>query len=609
MQQESKAIGLAILEKIGYDAKDVADIVNDVDITGTNTPFIPSPFKVAELITGLDVAISALANLISKDRLGHTQKTAINIDHAALSITNHFINNADDERFETLLPKLQAASAADPALVIRGRWANHWNTCFRCSDRWIQLAARITDTPEVNLAAIGFTQPEIAQLLEWCLNADERYLRTVEAKFLEWKAYELEAVLSKLNACCAIVPRSYDEFMQSEHGKLSSTWAPVQLVPQQPSVNGAWQPVPWQTLTNPAKQGLLHGIKIVELTRMVMGPVAGYMSHTMGANVIKVSLPALDEGFYGKRCVFVDLRSKEGRDTIRKLIQEADVFLENNAFGAMDRSGLGPKDVFDMVKDRKKGLIYVRGNAAGFEGPYKTAPGFDHLAQSLCGMMTAHGAYHKFTGSSTEHRPQYIPFQILDNTTGHLLYLGMLDALRARATKGGSYIVQSSLLQGGLLLQSFGQHDAATIERAWSKYEPQASESSFSEIYGAGSFSYSIKFQDKLFREGHPASFNPAFFYKIKNCYWPSIKYPNGGCTMLMGSPVIKMDETPLYYRLGTRPFGYDTVTEFLPMDLVGDMVSLGLDSDGVALYTMDRSKLDGGQHPSHQQSLVASKL
>ena len=175
--------------------------------------------------------------------------------------------------------------------------------CHRCKEGWIQLAGRVTDTPDRALLALGFTEQEIQQLFVWILSDEEEerqhYIQAVANKFRTWKALELEAHFAKTNACCAIVPRTYEEFLSSEHGQLSSKWPPVFVIPQKSSIPGAWEPVEWSTLSNPKKQGLLHGIKIVEMSRMVMAPVAGYNLHTFGANIVKVCLPTLDEGYWG----------------------------------------------------------------------------------------------------------------------------------------------------------------------------------------------------------------------------------------------------------------------------------------------------------------------
>ena len=165
----------------------------------------------------------------------------------------------------------------------------------------------------------------------------------------------------------------------------------------------------------------------------------------------------------------MDLKSKEGKETIRKLIMEADVILENNAPGVMERSGLSPDEIFSMVKNRDRGIIYLRGNSAGHEGPYQNAPGYDQVMQPLSGLCTSHGPYHKYTQPVDPTKPALIPFQILDVAGGHLLFLGLLTALRKRAVSGGSYLVQSSLLQAGLLLQSLGLHSRQLVEENWSK--------------------------------------------------------------------------------------------------------------------------------------------
>ena len=171
-------------------------------------------------------------------------------------------------------------------------------------------------------------------------------------------------------------------------------------------------------------------------------------------------------------------------------------------------------------------------------------------------------------------------------------------------------------------------------ETSWCRYEPEKARPTYLDPYGAGSFAYSAKWQDQLFRQGHPAAFNPKFFYKIEKSLWASTKYPDGGeesglkhpwcnmltilsscsrhnvgCEMLLVKPALEFEETPLYYRIASRPFGYDTVPEFIDLDKVSDLVPLGVDSDGIEKYTIDPTKQDGGRRTQPVYLPPAPKL
>ena len=86
-----------------------------------------------------------------------------------------------------------------------------------------------------------------------------------------------------------------------------------------------------------------------------------------------------------KGLIEVDARSPSGLNLLQNLILEADVVMENNALGAMDRLGLGADDVIKMIAEKRpeKGIIYSRSNAYGFEGPFAPAPGYEHVAVSF----------------------------------------------------------------------------------------------------------------------------------------------------------------------------------------------------------------------------------
>ncbi|TPX35248.1 hypothetical protein SmJEL517_g02252 [Synchytrium microbalum] len=599
LHDESRYIALDILKKLGYNHRDVNDLVSAVEISGTDDkPFLPTPFKVTEYITGLNIAISVIANLISRDRLGFTQDVSINTDQATLTCGNHFINGCDGYGMAGLIARNRATLNLDPVMKLKSRWANQWSSSFKCKDGYIMTSPRLTDTPEIALQALGFSADKVKQLCEWAISDDEEeqinYLDAVERQFETWNVYELEQHLFKSNVGAAVGFRSLEELLQSSHGQLASKWPPIRVTKAE---NEKWAPQPFSPLKR-SKDGLLAGIKILELSRFVFGPVSGGLATAMGANVIRATSAALDETYFGwssnqgKRCVFIDLKSQ--KDILRKLVEEADVIIENNSPGVMERSGLSLDDVLDMVKNRKKGIIYVRGNSAGHEGAYMNIPGYDQIIQPLCGLAVAHGKHHRYEGPVDPNKPSLIPFQILDVSGGHLLFLGMLHALRLRAANGGSYLVQSSLLQAGLLLQSYGTHPAELVEEAWNKYQPEKIRAVFSDPHGAGTYSYTIRFQEQLFR-AHKPSWNPAHFYRIKDSHFTSHDHPNGGAELMLIKPALKFSHSPFFYKVAPRPFGFDSVMEFLDLDDVEDLVQVPND-DEIDTFTVDRRKIDGGR-------------
>ena len=149
--------------------------------------------------------------------------------------------------------------------------------------------------------------------------------------------------------------------------------------------------------------GPLEGYKILDLTQVVSGPFATMLLADQGADVIKVEpvsglgditrLPSFDKGgigaFYmnnnrGKQSISLDLSQDAGREVIKRLIKETDVFVQNFRPGAIDRLGLGYEDLVAINPN----LIYISISGFGPTGPYSGRPVLDPVIQGVCGVIS-----------------------------------------------------------------------------------------------------------------------------------------------------------------------------------------------------------------------------
>jgi hypothetical protein len=207
----------------------------------------------------------------------------------------------------------------------------------------------------------------------------------------------------------------------------------------------------------PRKGGVdrpLAGVRVLDLSRIIAGPVAGRALAQHGADVLMTNGPHLpniaplviDNG-RGKRSALADLRDAAGREVLRGLVADADVFLQAYRPGALAARGFGPEELARV----RPGIVYVSVSAYGHEGPWARRRGFDSLVQSASGIA--------FTERQAAgwNEPKHLPCQALDHATGYLAAFGAMAALARRATEGGSWHVRVSLAQTGRWLQSFGQ--------------------------------------------------------------------------------------------------------------------------------------------------------
>lgn len=207
-----------------------------------------------------------------------------------------------------------------------------------------------------------------------------------------------------------------------------------------------------------SETGLLAGIKVVEFTHMVMGPAAGLVLADLGADVTKVEPVGGDKtrrlrgsgaGYFAmynrnKKSLAIDLKSPEGKEIALKLIDDADVFIENFRPGALDKLGFD----YDSLSERNPKLIYC--SEKGFlDGPYSHRTALDEVAQMMGGL-----AY--MTGPPG--RPLRAGSSVIDVTGGMFGAIAILAALQDRARTGKGRHVSASLYETTVFL--VGQHMA-----------------------------------------------------------------------------------------------------------------------------------------------------
>ncbi|MEU2682803.1 CoA transferase [Streptomyces hygroscopicus] len=186
------------------------------------------------------------------------------------------------------------------------------------------------------------------------------------------------------------------------------------------------------------------GVRVLDLTRVIAGPVATRTLALLGADVLRVDSPRLpedpdahaDTGF-GKRSTALDLAAPEGRRTVEALLADADVVVTGYRPGALDRFGLAP----DSLLERHPGLIVAQLCAWGWSGPWAGRRGFDSLVQAATGIAAIEADADPDAGG----RPGALPAQALDHGTGYLLAAAVLRALTERQETGGGRHLRFSL--------------------------------------------------------------------------------------------------------------------------------------------------------------------
>ncbi|PXY29067.1 MULTISPECIES: CaiB/BaiF CoA-transferase family protein [Prauserella] len=209
----------------------------------------------------------------------------------------------------------------------------------------------------------------------------------------------------------------------------------------------------------PTVEGALAGIRVVDLSRVLAGPLCTQMLADHGADVVKVEPPAGDETrgwgppfvrqgtsayFTGlnrnKRNIVLDLNSAEGQAVLGRLLEEADVLVENFKAGTLARWGFDD----DHLRRAYPRLVHSRVTGYGVDGPRGSAPGYDAILQAYAGLMSVNGA--------ADGPPTRVGVPIVDMVTGILSFSGILLALHERQRSGRGQLIDSTLLDTAVTL-------------------------------------------------------------------------------------------------------------------------------------------------------------
>ena len=199
--------------------------------------------------------------------------------------------------------------------------------------------------------------------------------------------------------------------------------------------------------------GPLEDFRIIDLTTMVSGPLATMILADQGADVVKVEMPrggdhtrqvatrrgGVSASFLNnnrnKRSIALDLKTPEGLEAVKRLVADADVFIQNFRPGVAARLGLG----YEALKAINPRLVHVSIAGFGFEGPFADKPVFDPLIQSLSGLTTVQAG-------SDEERPRLVRTILPDKLTGFATAQAVCAALLARSRTGQGQEVKLSML-------------------------------------------------------------------------------------------------------------------------------------------------------------------
>ena len=377
---------------------------NIAHISGSD-PVLPSPFLIGSAGAAALAALGIAAEQLQKEKTGQTQEISISTYEAAIAQRSHL--------YVRVLGK-----------EIPNLWSPISGFYQTLDQRWIQLHCNF---PNHRLGVVEFLQ---------C--ADDK--ESVAKAILQHDALTLETELSVRGLCAAMV-RSPEEWEQHPQGQAI---AQLPLFEITKIADSPAKPLPQGDYP-------VSNIHMLDLTRVIAGPVCGKMLAEFGATVMRIASPHLpsieplviDTGF-GKLSAFIDLDNHDDRKKFEALLKNTDVFLQAYRPGGLAQKGYSP----DTIAKLAPGCIIVDLSAYSHVGPWAKRHGYDSLVQSATGIAATQGSLAK---------PQHLPAQSLDYLTGYLAAFAVIVALKRRSTEGGSYHIRLSLAQTAHWFKNLGR--------------------------------------------------------------------------------------------------------------------------------------------------------
>ncbi|HEV2678111.1 MAG TPA: CoA transferase [Aliidongia sp.] len=428
---ETTEAGRAALATLWQAAGGDPAALDHVILTGDTG--LPSSFRIGSVAQAAIAAAGLAAAALWQARTGRWQTVSVDARHAAIEFRS--------ERY------LQVAGAGPASL---------WDPIaglYRGGDgRPVRLHTNFPHHRQV-----------VLDLLQ-CAPTRE----AVQAALDPWESIAFEQAAMERGGVVAAL-RTPEEWAGHEQARALRT-LPVLTIER----IGEASPRPLPTGARP-----LSGLRVLDLTRIIAGPVAGRALAAYGADVMLISAPGLpfidwlvkDTG-RGKLSAYADLATSAGRADLGRLLDTADVFIDGFRPGATADRGFGP----EAAADRRPGIVYVSLSAYGHAGPWAARRGFDSLVQTVSGFNHAEGA-------AGMDGPKELPCQALDHAAGYLMALGAMAARLRQAREGGSWLVRVSLAQTGRWIWQQGR-----LDHGFAIPEPSPAEiESFSET-GASPF-------------------------------------------------------------------------------------------------------------------------
>ncbi|KAI3318366.1 CoA-transferase family III [Xylariaceae sp. AK1471] len=534
-------------------------LANHVRFEGSGRPSVPINWRFAESISALKAFEATMLNLLVARKYNvEPSNITINTDHATLFIMSPLVSKFLQDGQPTTIDLFGAEMAQlfpsrDLHRSSEGQHRALATNIYRTKDnRFYHVHGSMN--PDHSLTALGLP------LYGKSNDTYETVVETLQTKVSQFDAAELDELMNEQYKQAGTIAWTSEEYFASEHGQSNGRVGLYELS-KTGSQPASWWPANESFPATPKRP--LAGLKVVDLCRVIASPAITRGLAEMGASVMRITSPLITDLSavhqdlnWGKWNAFLHLKDEADKEKLRALIRDADVVVDGYRPGVMERLGFGRQAIFDLVKDRGRGIIHVRENCYGWHGPWSHRSGWQQISDACCGVSRT---YAKAMGNDEAEAVTPV-FPNSDYCTGVVGSTAVLEALMKRAQDGGSYGIDVSLnYYSQWLVRSCGTYSDEVWQELWQRYGSPTFRHYHSMLYLLPAMMKLLVQHDSL------TLFSPSFFQPMEAKYLDT--------TFIRPKPVAQFASgVELKYHVGTRGNGVDQPV--WPKDLTVEVVT-----------------------------------
>ncbi|KAH7121505.1 putative L-carnitine dehydratase [Dactylonectria macrodidyma] len=531
---------------------------------GSRSPQLPVNWRFSESLGALKALEATYVNAILDKVYGLApQEVVININHALLFIMSIMLWSIDPDGLNATFEDTRVNPIArerylrlfkdyDIHRSLDGPWRCCTSNIYQTRDgKYYHLHGSLNPDAALDMLRLPRDPPVNDTFTD--------VLPIFRAAIAQWNSHDIDTLSNDVVKTAGTICHTIDSYRETKQGQANANiglWETSKRNHHQPA---AW----WlgSTSDKPADPSRpLAGVKVLDFTRIIAGPVLTRGLAELGASVMRVTSSSVPDATvyhpelnWGKWNTSLDLTKGRDRRILNELIMDCDVFVTSYRPGALDKFGFSVDDIFSLCKTRNRGIVVVRLNSYGWHGPLKMRSGWQQISDAHCGVSW------EFGRAMGKDEPVTPVFPNSDFCTGISGICGVMDALLRRGLEGGSYQVDLALdYYNNWLVRSVGTYPHEVWKSLWGRFDSPVFSHDDHMLFLLLAYMAMLK-------KASPSLFGPSFFDTRQAAHL--------GCSIRTVKPVLQFPEGLVRpgFQVGTRGNAVDAPR--WPRDLLVETV------------------------------------